>query len=67
MVSCDDDRNVVKKGEYDELFRNIRRLIEKIEQDPRMGFEGFEMKQELREVVRTLLRIEKKLCRIKDS
>jgi len=32
-----------------------------IESDPRIGYEGFEIKQKLREVARTLVAIEKEL------
>lgn len=51
----------VSSKEYEELFQCVREIIDKIEHDPRLRWEGFEMKQQLREVVRTLLNIEKKL------
>lgn len=51
----------VTREEYEEVFKNIRQLVEKIEKDPRLGYKGFELKQELREVVRSLIKIEKKL------
>jgi predicted nucleotide-binding protein (sugar kinase/HSP70/actin superfamily) len=51
----------VTREEYEEVFKTIRQLIEKIEKDQRLGYKGFELKQELREVVRSLIKIEKKI------
>ena len=51
----------MSREEYEKGFKCIRDLIEKIEHDPRLGWEGFEAKQELREVVRTLLKVERKI------
>jgi len=51
----------VKQEEYQEAFRRLREIIEMIESDPRIGYEGFEIKQKLREVARTLVAIEKEL------
>ncbi|RZN34445.1 MAG: hypothetical protein EFT35_09415 [Methanophagales archaeon ANME-1-THS] len=53
--------NEVTREEYEAVFETIRELIEKIEKDPRLGYNGFELKQELRDVVRSLIKIEKKL------
>lgn len=51
----------VTREEYEAVFETIRALIEKIEHDPRLRYNGFELKQELREVVRSLIKIEKLL------
>ena len=52
----------VTSEDYKELFMCLRNIIDKIEHDPRLGWEGFEMKQQLREVARILLSIENALC-----
>jgi hemerythrin superfamily protein len=51
----------VSQEEYQEAFRKIREIISLIENDPRLGYKGFELKQKLREVVRTLVEVEKEL------
>lgn len=55
----------VTKEEYEKLFENIfkdiRDLIEAIEYDPDIKYEGLIIKQELREIVRSLTKIENKL------
>ena len=51
----------VSQEEYQEAFRQLRRIITMIEHDPRIGYKGFELKQQLREIARTLVRIEKEL------
>jgi hypothetical protein len=52
----------VSQQEYQEAFRLLRQIINLIEHDPRIsGSRGFELKQELREVARTLVRVEKEI------
>jgi len=52
----------VSQQEYQEAFRLLRRIISLIEHDPRIsGERGFELKQQLREVARTLVKVEKEL------
>jgi len=51
----------VSQEEYQEAFRQLRRIISMIEHDPRIGYKGFELKQQLREIARTFVRIEKEL------
>jgi hypothetical protein len=51
----------VSQEEYQEAFRRLRRIIEMIEHDPRINYKGFELKQQLREVARTLVRVEREL------
>jgi hypothetical protein len=51
----------VSQEEYQEVFRRIRQLIEMIEHDPRLGWEGFELKQKIREICRVLVEVEKEL------
>ena len=52
----------VSQLEYQEAFRLLRRIISLIEHDPRLsGSKGFDLKQQLREVARTLVRVEKEI------
>jgi predicted RNA-binding protein associated with RNAse of E/G family len=52
----------VSQQEYQEAFRTLRRIISLIEHDPRIsGVKGFELKQQLREVARTLVKVEKEI------
>ena len=49
------------KKTFQRIFQNIKKLIEMIENDSKIGYEGFNLKQELREVVRSLTKIEEAL------
>jgi len=52
----------VSQQEYQEAFRLLRRIISLIEHDPRLsGNKGFELKQQLREVARTLVKVEREI------
>ena len=51
----------VSQEEYQEAFRRLRQIISLIENDPRLDYKGFELKQKLREMVRTLVQVEKEL------
>jgi len=51
----------VSQEEYQEAFRRLRQIISLIENDPRLNYKGFELKQKLREMVRTLVQVEKEL------
>jgi hypothetical protein len=51
----------VTQEEYQKVFHKIRELIELIENDPRLGWKGFELKQRIRELCRTLLEVENEL------
>jgi hypothetical protein len=52
----------VSQQEYQEAFHTLRRIISLIEHDPRIsGEKGFELKQELREAARTLVKVEKEI------
>lgn len=57
----------VSKEEYQKVFRQIRRLIAMIEHDPRLRWEGFELKQQVRECVRTLVKVEKELFKSENA
>jgi hemerythrin superfamily protein len=51
----------VSREEYQEAFRRLRQIISLIENDPRLDYKGFELKQKLREIARTLVQVEKEL------
>jgi hypothetical protein len=55
----------VSQEEYQEAFRRLRQIIRQIisliENDPRLDYKGFELKQKLREIARTLVQVEKEL------
>ena len=51
----------VSQEEYQEAFRRLRQIINLIENDPRLDYKGFELKQKLREIARTLVQVEKEL------
>ena len=57
----------VSPEEYEELFEKIRTLIEKIEHDPRLGYEGFVWKQEIREAARIFVKVKKELLEKKEK
>jgi len=50
----------VSQKEYQKTFRELRKIINMIEHDPRLDYKGF-LKQKLREISRTLVQIEKEL------
>ncbi len=62
-------QRVVRKCEYDDEFqclsKHIRQLMELIEKDSEINYEGFQLKQALREIVRELIKIKKELYELR--
>jgi hypothetical protein len=53
--------NEISQDGYQETFHRLRQIISLIENDPRLNYKCFELKQKLREVARTLVQVEKEL------